>query len=90
MRRPGYLPGGFIPESPLDSVALLFRHSTTPLESILSAAAVGVCWWIAIAGSVAIQRGPAGMESGFAIEFAGMTNTTASILMPMGEILQRF
>jgi hypothetical protein len=73
-------------------MTLLLRHSISSIGVVPLAAAVATCWLAAIAGAVSwVQRKPgSAIEARFAAEFAGMTNATALILIPMTEIVQGF
>ena len=74
------------------TVTMLLPHSITSIGMVPLAAVVATCWLAAIAWAVSwVQRKPAyAIEAGFAVEFAGMTNATAMILIPMTEIVQGF
>jgi hypothetical protein len=74
------------------TATLLLSHSTNSIGTVSLALIVALCWSSAVAFAVSrIQAVSAtALEAGFAIDFAGMANTTALILVPMSEIFPGF
>jgi hypothetical protein len=71
---------------------LLLSHSTGSIGTVTLALIVALCWSTAVAFAVSrIQAvSTTGLEARFAIDFAGMANTTALILVPMSELFPGF
>jgi hypothetical protein len=70
---------------------LLLSHSTNSLGTVPSSLAVALCWCSAVVFAVSrIQSVANAAEARFAIDCAGMANTTALILVPMSGVVSGF
>jgi hypothetical protein len=68
---------------------LLLSHSTASIGAVPLSLVVALSWCSAVAFAVSrIQAVATAAEGRFAIDFAGMANTTALILVPMSEIFR--
>jgi len=70
---------------------LLPSNSTASIGTVSLSLAVALCWCSAVVFVASrIQSVATAAEARFAIDFAGMANTTALILVPMSEIFPGF
>jgi hypothetical protein len=75
----------------LATVTLLFPGSIGSVGVVPLAAIVATIWWAAISLALSFVRSePSAVEAGFAVEYAGMTNATALILIPLADIVSGF
>ena len=74
----------------LSSVTLLIRHALQAIEVPSLAVIVASCWWTATLLVVLWLRRKPGLSCGatFALDFAGMTNATALLLVPLNFLAQ--
>jgi hypothetical protein len=74
----------------MTAVTLLLRDSLGSVN--LACLAAAVLWWAAISATVFWLRANSRIDSdpGFAIEFAGMANVTALVLVPFSNMVQGF
>lgn len=81
-----------VPLVSMASIALLIRSSVSGIELALLAAFLAACWWAAISVAVLwLQRNSGNAAgAGFAVDFAGMTNATALLLVPINVLAQSF
>jgi hypothetical protein len=74
-----------VPLVSMASVMLLIRFSNGPVEAAFLAALLAACWWVAISLTVLWLQFKAVItcDARIAVDFAGMTNATALLLVPL-------